>query len=301
VQLAALNAGDGGPPAVVSPSNTYVGLTRGGPGAAADEPDRFYPTGTRNYARTVAADDLQAAAHALLAHELGAERMFVVHSGQGYGLSLLHYLRRAAGRLDLRIAGVARWDPEAAGYGALARRVAGARPEAVLLAGGVWENGTRLLRDLRAALPERVALIAPDAFLSADIELAREPAAAGLYITVAGLPPERWSPGARAIAGPAEAGATAYALAAGQATELLLDAIARSDGTRAGVVNALMSGRPVATVAGELTLDTEGDLARAPITVLRIDPRAGARRTGDLRLAGHVFDRVLTPARDLVR
>ena len=61
---------------MVSPANTYVGLTHGGPGTSPGEPDKYYPTGKRNYIRIVAADDFQGAADAQLAqaarHQEGA-------------------------------------------------------------------------------------------------------------------------------------------------------------------------------------------------------------------------------------
>jgi branched-chain amino acid transport system substrate-binding protein len=53
--------------AMVSPSNTYPGLTEGGPGTEAGEPDNYYPTGERNYARVVWNDQYQGAANALYA------------------------------------------------------------------------------------------------------------------------------------------------------------------------------------------------------------------------------------------
>ena len=46
-------APDGGI-AMLSPANTYVCLTQGGPGCDKTEPDKYYPSGTRNYARVVA-------------------------------------------------------------------------------------------------------------------------------------------------------------------------------------------------------------------------------------------------------
>ena len=40
----------------ISPANTAIGLTRGGPGTFAGEPEKFYPTGKRTYARVVPND-----------------------------------------------------------------------------------------------------------------------------------------------------------------------------------------------------------------------------------------------------
>src|SRR5207247_8400473 len=69
-----LNRASNGPVGMVSPANTYVGLTHGGPGTAAGEPEKYYPTGKRNYARVVAADEYQGAAAALLATTPGLKK-----------------------------------------------------------------------------------------------------------------------------------------------------------------------------------------------------------------------------------
>ena len=79
-----LNRAANGPIAMVSPANTYVGLTHGGPGTVAGEPGKYYPTGKRNYARVVAADDYQGAADALLAQV--ARRQEGVHPERQGGL-----------------------------------------------------------------------------------------------------------------------------------------------------------------------------------------------------------------------
>src|SRR5262249_43410229 len=62
LELPIENRAPNGPLAMVSPANTAVGLTHGGPGTSAGEPAAYYPTGNRNYARLIAADDVQAAA-----------------------------------------------------------------------------------------------------------------------------------------------------------------------------------------------------------------------------------------------
>ena len=46
---------------MISPSATYVGLTHAGPATAADEPDRYFPTGARSLVRLLGADDYQSA------------------------------------------------------------------------------------------------------------------------------------------------------------------------------------------------------------------------------------------------
>src|SRR4029077_10157448 len=62
-----VNRAAGGPIAMVSPANTYPGLTLSGPGTAPGEPRVYYPTGKRNYARVVWTDRFQGAADAIFA------------------------------------------------------------------------------------------------------------------------------------------------------------------------------------------------------------------------------------------
>src|SRR5438067_516398 len=56
--------------AMISPGNTYPGLTKPGTGNAG-EPWVYYPLGIRNYFRVLPADDLQGAAAAGYAKQLG--------------------------------------------------------------------------------------------------------------------------------------------------------------------------------------------------------------------------------------
>ena len=57
--LPILNKAPKGPLATISGGNTYVGLTRAGPGTAVGEPGSYAPTGRRGGARTMPADDIQ--------------------------------------------------------------------------------------------------------------------------------------------------------------------------------------------------------------------------------------------------
>jgi branched-chain amino acid transport system substrate-binding protein len=59
--------------AMVSPSSTYSGLTKPGKGQP-NEPDAFYPAGTRNFTRVVPADDVQGAVGAAWANSLAPRR-----------------------------------------------------------------------------------------------------------------------------------------------------------------------------------------------------------------------------------
>ena len=58
---------------------------------------------------------------------------------------------------------------------------------------------------------------------------------------------------------------------AAQATEVLLDAIARSDGTRASVVEELFATKVENGIIGSFTFDRLGDIDPAPVGVYRYE------------------------------
>src|SRR5439155_7874048 len=83
--------------AMISPANTYPGLTKSIPGAVeANEPDVYYPGCTRNFTRVVPSDEIQGAAAANWARTLGATRAYVLHEPQLYGHALAVSFARAA-------------------------------------------------------------------------------------------------------------------------------------------------------------------------------------------------------------
>jgi DNA-binding SARP family transcriptional activator/ABC-type branched-subunit amino acid transport system substrate-binding protein/DNA-binding beta-propeller fold protein YncE len=305
-----LNAAAGGPLALVSPSNSYPGLTRQAPGVPAGEVEGLYPAGARNFARVYPTDDYQSAALAMLAVRLDARRVFVLEdeSGGGYTTLLSTAFQTAANALDLEIAGVATWDPGAASYGSLARRIARARPRAVFLSGIVFDNGPGLVRALRKALGREAVLLAPDGFSVVPFLQRQAGAAArGMYVSVNGAPNSALGPAGRrfvadfAATQPGGVVPSYTAAYAGQAAEVLLDAIARSDGTRGSVARALYGASVPDGILGPFGIDRNGDATVNPITILRVTDRRSPSPTLLADHAGTVLDRVLTPAAELVR
>ena len=141
----------------VSPGATAVGLTKFLPGAEKGEPEKFYPSGTRSFARVVPADDVQASAAAGWTRSLGARRVFVLGDKSLEGDGIVELYRAVAPEVGLRIVGADRMDPRADDYRDLAREVAETRPDAVYF-GGEAGNALRLWRDLAAAVPEALLM-----------------------------------------------------------------------------------------------------------------------------------------------
>jgi branched-chain amino acid transport system substrate-binding protein len=85
---------------------------------------------------------------------------------------------------------------------------------------------------------------------------------------------------------------TAAAVYAAEAAEIVLDAIARSDGTRAGVAHALRATRVSQGLVGPVRFDARGDVVPRPVTILRAQHGGGAMVIAGT--AGAVIDRVIS-------
>ena len=261
--------------AMISPTNSDIGLTHATPVAPAGLVASLYPTGQRNYVRIFPREDAQAAAAALFARDGGARRVAVLSDG-GYGEGFAVHFSRVARRVGLDVVVSRRWDGRAGSYDRLADAVARADPDAVYVAGLLDSNGGRVIRDLRAKLPPRSELIANDGFLPVAALFERAGSAArGVYVTRSGLSPDRLPPEGRQFV--AQFAATQgtrpvyfESVYAAQAAELLLDAIARSNGTRESIVDALLRTDQKRGLLGPIAFDSEGDMTRAPVTVFRV-------------------------------
>ena len=150
-----LNRAPGGPVGMVSPANTYTGLTAAGPGTAAGEPNKYYPTGKRNYARVVAQDQYQGAADAILAQRVGVKNVYVLNDKEAYGLGVASNFRHAAQKLGIKIAGFEAFDPKASSYEALASKIKDKGATGVFVGALICENGGKLIKDLRSTLGPR--------------------------------------------------------------------------------------------------------------------------------------------------
>jgi branched-chain amino acid transport system substrate-binding protein len=278
--LATLNTAPDGPLAVISGSNTYVGLTRSGAGTAPGEPERYVPTGRRGYAR-------------LAPQRLGATRAFVVEDGSAYGRGLAASFRYAVERLGLDLAGAARWSAEARSYRPLATRIRDAGPDVVFIAGDIAANGPKLIADLSAELGRGVLLMAGDSFnLPTPIVEAAGAGAEGLRISIAVLPNRSLPPAGRRFTAAFEKRfgqrPCCFSVHDAQGTRMLLDAIARSGGSRARVAENVMESRVQGGLIGDFAIDRNGDTTLNTMGIYRI-------RRGRLK-----FETAITPAPELL-
>jgi branched-chain amino acid transport system substrate-binding protein len=296
IEIPIANRAPNGPLAMASPANTYVGLTHKGPAIAPGEPDKYYPTGTRNYIRLVAADDFQGAADALLTKQLGYSKVFVLNDKEAYGLGVANDYRNAAksSQVGLNVVGFTAWDPKASSYQAVATKIQQSGADTVFLGGLICENGSKLIKDLRSVLGKDYPLIAPDGF--SDFT-ANGPAAAGMYVSVAGIPPEKLSGAGKSFVKDfgAQVGTAVnpYSAYAAQTADVMLTAIANSDGTRASVVENLLKTKVTNGILGTFSINKNGDTTNNPVTVY---VQTGSGKSG----TGKTY-KTITPPTSLVK
>jgi ABC-type branched-subunit amino acid transport system substrate-binding protein len=95
----------------------------------------------------------------------------------------------------------------------------------------------------------------------------------GLLVTNPGFPPEELPVAGQRFLRELAPWSTnpLYAAESAQATEVLLDAIARSDGTRASVVDELFRTKVTNGILGSFSFDRYGDIAPAPVGIFRVE------------------------------
>jgi branched-chain amino acid transport system substrate-binding protein len=281
-QIAIANRARPGPLTMVSPTTSYIGLTRKGIGVEPDDPAIFYPTGIRNFIRVYPADDVQGAAQAQLAKRLRVRRAFVFLTDpkDGYANTLAGTFAKAARRLGIRVEGPASPAPGSDHFGSVARKLRASRTDAVVIAGFNDARAAAFVRAARAAMGHRLVVIAPDSFIPASLLLHEiGPAAAGMYVSGAVVTdpasqlPRLGREFVRQLSA-TQRGRTIniFAPYAAEAAEVLLAAIARSDGTRASVTRQLLDVHIEHGILGEVSFDKSGDRTQNLIPIFRARP-----------------------------
>ncbi len=267
VELPVLNQAPGGPLAMVSPANTYVCLTEGGPGCADDEPDRYYPTGVRNYVRVVAHDAYQGAALAQFMQEQGTTKLYILNDKEAYGLGVATNVRGAAEHLGIEVVGFEAWDPRASNYEALMRKVGQSGADGLFLGGLTDENGAQVIKDKVKVLGdnETLKLYMPDGFTQqSTIDESGVENTRGAYFSVAGVPIDEFGPAGQEFIDEfstrvGDQPVDPYGVYGAQAAQIVLEAIANSDYTRAGVIEQIFATEVTDGFLGDFSFNENGD------------------------------------------
>ncbi len=176
---------------MVSPANTWPGLTKPGVGEA-NEPMTYRPSGKITYYRVVPADDIQGLVAAQWASEMGCKKVYVLHDRELYGQGIAKMFQQASGPLGLEILGFEGIDPKASNYRSLVTKIKQSAPDLVYFGGTTQTNAGQLAKDLRAG-GLAVKFMVPDGcFEDAFIESAGAANLEGnTFITFGGLPADK--------------------------------------------------------------------------------------------------------------
>ncbi|MCW5851631.1 MAG: branched-chain amino acid ABC transporter substrate-binding protein [Anaerolineae bacterium] len=257
-----------GPLVMISPANTYPGLTKPGKGEAG-EPDKYYPTKVRNYTRVVPADDLQGAVGASWAKQLGATKVYILDDQELYGKGLADVFEASAKKIGLQVLGRDGIDGKAQDYRALMTKIKGLNPDLIYYGGITQNNAGQLVKDMRAAgmAAATTKFMGPDGiFEQAFIDAAGKDAAEGVYVTFGGIPPAKLEGDAKkwydAYKAKFNAEPEAYAVYGYEAAKVVLAAINKSCANptdRKAIRDAVFATKDYKGVLGTWSFDENGD------------------------------------------
>jgi branched-chain amino acid transport system substrate-binding protein len=271
IELPILNQDPDGPMLMVSHANTNPGLTKAWD---ANEPQKYYPADSRNYARVIVTDDYQGSAAAkFAATKLSVKKVFVLNDNQTYGQGVAKAFVDAAGKNGIQVLGNEAWDGKQQSYAALFNKIKALGPDMVYLSGIIDSNGPQLIKDKVAVLGKNdgVKLMGPDGMTGSKVDTL--PEAEGMYLTFGGQPIDQimkaGGPAAKLLndyqAKYQSLPGSSYALYAVGAVQVILAAIAKSDGTRKSVTEQVFSGSGIVIPANESATGAE----------IKIDPKTG--------------------------
>jgi branched-chain amino acid transport system substrate-binding protein len=144
----------------VSPSNTYVGLTRS-EGADKGEPDKYYPAGKRTFGRVVPADHIQAAAQVTYQKDQGCKKTYILNDKEVYGKGIAVQVANIGKAQGLAIAGNDGIDTKAANFRSLATKIKSSGADCMFFGGITQNKGVQVFKDVGAANPT-MKLFGPD-------------------------------------------------------------------------------------------------------------------------------------------
>lgn len=252
--------------AQISPTNTYIGLTRDGPGTSKGDPEKYRPAGINTYVRLAPNDRVQGAALATAMAEKGCRRVAVVADSEIYGVGVGAWVVRSASVNRLRVVLHDSIDPRARSYRRFARRIRARRAQCVVFTGITANGAVRLFRALAGALP-RAKLFGSDGIAESGFA-GRLPAriARRVSISVLTLPPDEYPPAGqdffrRFSAAYNDPNPDPYAIYGYESMRLVLDALAAAGNDRAAVRQWLLGVHDRASVLGTYSFDPFGDIS----------------------------------------
>ena len=249
----------------ISPSNTYVGLTRS-QGADKGEPDKYYPSGVRTYGRVVPADHIQAAAQVSYQKEEGCTKTYILNDKEVYGKGLADQVAGIGKGQGLQIVANEGIDTKAANFRSVAQKIKASGADCMFFGGITQNKGVQVWKDVNAVNPS-LKLFGPDGVAeSAFSEKIGSAVEKQAYITNPTLDPKLYPPAAQEFfttfeekfGKPAEP----YAIYGYEAMKLALLAIQNAGdkgNDRQAVIDAFFQIKDRDSVLGKYSIDENGD------------------------------------------
>jgi branched-chain amino acid transport system substrate-binding protein len=270
------------PVAQVSPANTAVGLTSDEPGADKGEPDKYYPTGSRNYLRIVPKDTIQGAALASLMKEDGCQSAYILNDKEVYGAGLARNIEGAAGEIGLKIAGNEGIDPKAPNFRSQASTVKSSGADCFVFSGITANGAVQLYKDVDAAGITK--LYGPDGVAESGFSDPKEggiPAdvAKNVQVSVATLSPDEYPPEGRKFFSDfkkkyGEANPDPYAIYGYEAMKLVIDTckeLGADCSDKQAMIDALFQTKGRKSVLGTYDIDENGDTTLTDYGIYKIE------------------------------
>jgi branched-chain amino acid transport system substrate-binding protein len=226
---------------------------------------------------------------------LGLKKTYILNDKEAYGQGVATNFKNSLVSLGLTPVGFTAWNGKASSYTGLATQIKAKHADSVFLGGLICENGGKLVKDLRAVLGPTVTILAPDGFTPISAVVAGAGTDANnMIVSVAGQPNSNLPQAGKTFV--QNFGATQpsnnvdpYSSYAAQATQVLLSAIEKSDGTRASVASNLLHTKVTNGILGNFTINSNGDTSNNPVTMYKI---VGGKQT---------TDKTITPPQSLVK
>ena len=271
IEIPVLNQAPGGGLLLLSPANTYGCLTEP---CAGDEPEKYYPSGKRNYARVAPSDPNQGAVDAAFMKSKGVKRVSILNDKEAYGLGVAKNFSGAAKAAGMTVTGFTAYDPKQANFKALFTTIKNQNPDAIFIGGLIDENSGQLINDKVSVLGAnngKVKLMLPDGFTTDaifDRSQGGTPNASGAYFSVAGVGIDKYTGAAKTFIDGFKTQLNGkpvdpYAILGAQAAQVLVGAIGKSDGTRSDVIDKVFATKVNNGLIGSFSFNKNGDLSGA--------------------------------------
>jgi branched-chain amino acid transport system substrate-binding protein len=249
---------------MISPANTYTGLTKPGKGEA-NEPAVYRPSGKVSYFRVVPADDMQGRVGAEWMKSMGGKSVYVLDDRSLYGKGIADVFNAVAEEIGIKVLGREGIDPKAQEYKSLMTKIKDMDPDWVYFGGTTQTNAGQIVKDM-VAVGMRAKIMAPDGcFENAFIEAAgADNANERAHLTFGGVPADQLKgKGAEFVKKYREkykAEPEAYAVYGYMAAKVALDAIDHAKKKDRAAITAAVAGIDEKDgVLGSWKFDENGD------------------------------------------